>query len=172
MTFGDNLVAGLQTLTAAVRANRVLLNGNAANLTALTTTNKGNLVLAINELVTRLGSATGGVNDATVSTSTVYSSQKVVDLLTQYKNDLLGGAGAAYDTLKELQDLMAADDTADNAFVNATNTALGNRVRYDTAQTLTAQQKVVANSNIGSVSLVDFGDPNTDFVAVVTAALA
>lgn len=146
-------------------------------LTSLTTTNKTNLVAAINE-VNAKPTATGGpaINDAAASTTSVYSSTKTEARLTEVaaatKSELLGGAGAAYDTLKELQDLITSDTSADASFVTATNTALGNRLRFDAAQTLTAPQKVQGNANLGSLSLVDAGDPNADFVATFVTALA
>ena len=48
---------------------------------------------------------------------------------------------------------------------------MGNRLRFDAAQVLTAPQKVQANTNLGSVSLVDFGSTTTDYVADINAGL-
>jgi len=141
----------------------------------LTTTAKGTLVAAINEVKASVSGAGAVINDVTPSGTTVYSSNKTATEITSavaaVKSDILGGAGAAYDTLKELQDLLVADDSADASFVTATNTALGNRVRFDASQTLTAPQKAQANTNMGSLSLVDAGDLTVDFVAVFNAAL-
>lgn len=67
------------------------------------------------------------------------------------KNEILGGAGAAYDTLSELQALLQGDA----ASITALNTAIGNRVRFDASQTLTTPQKTQALSNIGAASTAD-----------------
>lgn len=174
MAFSENIGTAIEAIATAIRADRIKINGNAPDLSALATTNKGNLVAAINEILTLVqssGTSNVAINDTTASNTSVYSSNKVAALLAQWKQDILGGASAAYDTLKELQDLMAADDTADTSFVNATNTALGNRVRFDSTQTLTTAQKGVARTNIGAQEAALIGDTSRDFVAVFNAAI-
>lgn len=154
---------------------RTLINGNAADLSALTTTAKNTLVAAINELAGSIGEAGAVINDTTTSTTSVWSSSKtsteISDSVTAAKAELLGGAGAAYDTLQELKDLLDASDAADDSAIAAINTALSNRLRFDAAQTLTAPQKVQVNANAGSLSLVQSGDPEADFVATFNAGL-
>jgi hypothetical protein len=157
---------------------RTLLNGNATDLSALTTTAKGNLVSAINELkqeVQRAAESGGAtINDAVdVSTTQTYSITKIqaelAETATAVKNEILNGAGAAYDTLAELQALLEGDAAE---LANIT-TALGNRVRTDTAaQGLTAQQKLNARTNIGAdITSAEIGNPDTDLVAVFTSGL-
>lgn len=159
-----------------VKALRVLLNGNAADNSALVTTTKTNLVAAINEVKAQANSlaASGGatINDAsTASTTQTYSITKIVTSIAEaraaVKAEILGGAGAAYDTLKELEDLLASS-TAD---LTAITTALGNRLRFDAVQTLTAPQKVTVNANAGSLSLAQSGDPDTNLVTTFEAGL-
>lgn len=163
-------------ISTEVKALRTLLNGNAADNSALITTAKTNLVAAINEVKTQANSlaASGGatINDAaTTSTSQTYSISKIVTSIAEaraaVKAEILGGAGAAYDTLKELEDLFAST----GADLSGITTALGNRVRFDAVQTLTAPQKATANANAGSLSLVQSGDPDTNLVAVFEAGL-
>jgi len=155
---------------------RTLLNGNASSNVALLTTAKGNLVAAINELKTEVDSlaASGGatINDGSVaSTTQTYSITKILaeiaDARAAVKAEILGGAGAAFDTLKELEDALAGSAGE----LTALTTALGNRLRFDAAQALTAPQKVQANANMGSLSLVQSGDPDTNLVAVFEAGL-
>lgn len=159
-----------------LKSIRTLLNGNAQDNIALVTTAKTNLVAAINEVKLQANSlaASGGatINDASSSSTTqTYSINKIITSIAEaraaVKAEILGGAGAAYDTLKELEDLFATS----SADLTAITTALGNRVRFDAAQTLTAPQKAQANANIGSVSLAQLGDPDTDLVAILQAAL-
>lgn len=163
-------------ISTEVKSLRTLLNGNAADNAALITAAKGNLVLAINEVKAQANSlaASGGatINDAsTASTTQTYSITKIVTSISEakaaVKAEILGGAGAAYDTLKELEDLFASS-TAD---LTAITTALGNRLRFDAAQTLTAPQKAQANTNLGSLSLAQSGDPDTNLVAIFEAGL-
>jgi hypothetical protein len=157
---------------------RTLLNGNAADNAALITTAKTNLVLAINEVKAQANSlaASGGatINDAaTTSTSQTYSIDKILSSLNALsvtiKSDILGGAGAAYDTLKELQDLLTSSSTQ----ITDLLTAIGNRVRTDVAtQGLTTVQKQNARTNIDAYGSVEIGNPDTNFVTTFTTGLA
>ena len=164
-------------ISTECKSIRTLVNGNAADLTALTTTAKGNLVAAVNELKSEIGSVAANngatINDASpASTTQTWSIDKIVvelnDTAAAVKNEILNGAGAAYDTLAELQALLEGDasDIADIM------TALGNRVRTDTAaQGLTALQQQNARTNIDAYGSVELGSPDTDLVAVFTAGL-
>ena len=97
------------------------------NLSTLQTTNKSSLVGAINEL-----KSSGGlqINDSTPSTSTTFSgtaiNNKIATAKTEVKNEILGSASAAYDTLQEIQAQMEADDTAAASLA----TAVGQRPTY------------------------------------------
>lgn len=151
------------------------------DISTLTTTAKTNTVVAINELVTGLGttntnvtnltglvekvegsvdSLLGNIIDDTASSTTkTYSSSKIEDVVTAakqaVKNDLLGGAGEAYDTLKELADLIETNKTA----IEALETIAGGAVRYDQDQsaTLTGEQKGQARTNIGAAASAEMG---------------
>ena len=155
---------------------RTLMNGNAASNVALLTEHKATLLGAVNELKTLLDAlaASGGatINDASNSSATqTYSINKINTSIAEaraaVKAEILGGAGAAYDTLKELEDLFAGA----SADLTSITTALGNRLRFDAVQSLTAPQKVQVNANAGSLSLVQSGDPDTNLVAVFEAGL-
>ena len=97
------------------------------NLNTLQTTTKSSLVGAINEI-----KASGGlqINDSTPSASTTFSGtaidSKISTAKTQVKNEILGSASAAYDTLQEIQAQMEADDTA----AASLTTAVGQRPTY------------------------------------------
>ena len=97
------------------------------NLSSLQTTTKSSLVGAINEII-----ASGGlqINDSTPSASTTFSGtaidSKIATAKTEVKNEILGSASAAYDTLQEIQAQMEADDTA----ASALTTAVGQRPTY------------------------------------------
>lgn len=142
------------------------LSAKIGSLATLSTTDKTNLVAAINELKTAVNASTS-INDSQVTTTTTYSSSKIVTLLDALKNEILGGADAAYDTLLELQQAIQADQSGITALLDAVN----KRVRYDAAQTLTAAEQAQARSNIGAVAATDVGDTAFDFVAAFEAAL-
>ena len=142
---------------------RTLLNANGADLSALTTTQKASLVAAINELKTALD-AIGTpitISDSTSSTTQVWSSSKVASEITAAKNALTNGATAALDTLSELAAALGNDAN----FASTVTTALGYRLRFDTAQTLTTGQKTQACANLG------IGEPDTDFVTTFNSGL-
>lgn len=149
------------------------------NLTALTTTEKTNLVAAINELHSAINAINNqvanasAINDTTTSTTTSWSSsktstelQKVADdavlKIQQLKDDLLGGASSAFDTFKELQDMF----NNDASYASKVADALAKRVRVDAAQTFTVDEQKQACANIG------IGDPTVDYVAIYNAAKA
>lgn len=153
------------------KALRMLINGNLADLAALTTSDKRNLVAAINEVLAVAEGASGGgaaIDDATPRSTTVYSSSKTESVVATAVAELVGGAPEALDTLKELADALAADQEV----VDGVLTALALRVRVDVPQALAAPQQLQARANIGAVSAVDVGDVDTDFVAAYQAALA
>ena len=97
------------------------------NLSSLQTTTKSSLVGAINEI-----KSSGGllINDSTPSVSTTFSgtaiNSKIATAKTEVKNEILGSASAAYDTLQEIQAQMEADDTAAASLA----TAVGQRPTY------------------------------------------
>lgn len=170
MSLETKIVALAQAMGADVKALR-LAQGD---LTALTTTTKTSLVAAINELVLLVANSGGaGIDDAAASggavTWSVDKIKAVVDAAKlAVKDELLGGAGAALDTLAEL-----AAALGDNPnFATTIATELGNRVRYDAAQTLTTAQKTQACTNIGAVELAAIGNPERDLAAVYAAAKA
>jgi hypothetical protein len=165
-------------IASECKSIRTLINGNAADNSALITTAKANLVAAINEVKSQANSlaASGGatINDsATASATQTYSIDKIrteINSTAQATKDaILGGAGAAYDTLKELQDLL----TGEAQQITDIMTALGNRVRTDTAsQGLTTVQKGNARTNIDAYGSVELGNPDTDLASVFTTGLA
>ncbi len=163
----SNLTARISDLAIRLatecKSIRTLVNGNAADLSSLTTTQKASLVAAINELKTALD-ALGTpitISDSTSSTTLVWSSSKVSSAIAQAKSDLVNGAGAALDTLSELATALGNDAN----FASTITTALGYRLRFDAVQTLTTGQKTQACANLG------IGEPDTDFVTTFNIGL-
>ena len=104
--------------------------------------------------------------DTKTSLTTTFSSTKIASDIeaakNAVKNDLLNGAGEAYDTLKELGELI---DTNKSAIDALKDTAAGH-VRFNAAQTLTDPQKKQARTNIGAADATTVSDHATRLTAV------
>lgn len=167
-------VTNLATRVATeAKALRTLINGNAADLSALQTTAKNNLVAAINEIKAGQSGA-AGINDEVTGTSSTWSSSKIDGEIDAAVAALVGSAPATLDTIQEIATALGSADA-----VTTLTTAVGNRVRYDAVQSLTAPQQAQARSNIGAAATsdvttlrTDMGDHNADFVATFEAGLA
>lgn len=154
------------------KALRTLINANASDLSALTTTTKTNLVAALNELNSAISTLQSAgyvtIDDATNnSTSKTWSLNKIQSHVSESINAVLSGAPTALDTLNEL----AAAIGNDSNFAATITTALGNRVRVDAAQTFTDPQKLQARSNIGAQASSEVGVCDTNFVTMFTTGL-
>ena len=165
-----SLEAKIIALAQAIGADVKSLNAKTGDLSALSTTAKNNLVAALNEVRDFAQNAGVKIDDAAVAGApgklVVWSADKVATSIAaaklDVKNDILDGAGEALDTLKELADALGNDPN----FAATIATQLGNRVRFDAAQTLTELQKKQACENIG------VGDPEHDFAADYATAKA
>ena len=159
-----SLEAKLTAFAEAVGVDIGELVNSRGDLTQLTTTNKASLVEAVNEVKTAVdGIDTSSVIDDAGDGTTVdktWSSAKIIEELANLKDQILGGAPESYDTLKEIADYLANNTTQADALLEA----LGKRVRFDEAQTLTGEQQLTACTNIG------IGDPGVDLAAAYTAA--
>lgn len=173
----SNLQQRIQDLAIRIatecKSLRTQLNGNSADLSALTTVNKNNLVAAINEIKGILDTVSGGggatINDALNASNTqTWSITKISSEITGALNGLLAGAPAALDTLQELSAAIGNDAN----FAATMTQALTNRVRADiNTQGLTLTQKQNARTNIGAFGADEIGDPDTNFVTVFTTGL-
>ena len=161
-----SLATRIESLVIRVAQEFNDVRAKTGNLANLTTTDKSNLVAAINELKAAVVSS-AVIDDAHIAATTTYSSNKIVSLLDALKTEILGGADAAYDTLVEIQQLLQNGTSGLDALLAAVN----NRVRFDAAQSLTVAEQLQARSNIGAVAATDVGNTDTDFVAVFVGAL-
>jgi len=156
-------------IATAIKSDRVKINGNAADLSGLTTTAKGNLVLAMNELkalIDGLGTPVT-ISDSTTTGTSTWSSTKISSSISAALSALTTGAPAALDTLDEL----AAALGDDSNFAATITTALGNRVSVVATQGLTTQQKQNARDNIDVWSKAEIGAIDTNYVTTFTAGL-
>jgi hypothetical protein len=165
------LEARLILLAQAIGTDVKTLTTAQGTLASLTTTEQSNLVGAINEMNAAFAAR---LNDGstTVSTTEVWSANKITAVVeaakTAVTDSILDGAGTALDTLNELALALGEDAN----FATTMTTALAARLRFDAAQVLSAPEKVQANANLGSVSLVQLGDPDSDFATTYATAKA
>jgi len=172
------LITRIGTEFKTVKSSVTTVSTAVGTLASLTTTAKGSLVDAINE-VNAKPSGTGGaaIADGATASTTTWSSTRITTEVTNQraalKAEILGGAGAAFDTLQELKGLLDASDSADDTALAALVTADGNRLRVDVAnQGLTTTQQQNGRTNLNAYGAVELGNPDADLVALLVAALA
>lgn len=163
-----SLTTQISNLAVRVATECKSIRATTGDKTTLTTTNKTSLVAAINELQSSLGTAAGILDSAGAGDTThTWSADKIITAISAAKADLINGAPAAYDTLLEIANELSTNGGA----ITGLLTAVGNRVAFDQAQTLTAPQKAQAIANIGAISAADVGDVTTNFVTTFEAGL-
>lgn len=196
-TMEERLLELVLSVGTDYKTTRTFVTNLTGNLANLSTSQKGSIVAALNEVyaMAQAAAGTGGgatINDATPTGTTTYSSNKINQVVAALVNDLatatnttwsstkinaaintavanlVGGAPGTLDTLKEL-----ADALGDAGAITAINLALSKRVRFDIAnQGLTVQEQLNARTNIGAVGTLEIGNTNVDLVAAYTAAKA
>lgn len=157
MPVQNDLVKNLELAFQAVGTDVKKLLAQDGNLETLTTTQKASLVLAINELdaaVKKIDVKSvidDNANDATHAWSAQKVANEILAKSNALKSELLGGAGEAYDTLKELADLITTNKDA----IDALKEVAAGHVRFDQKQTLEEGQKTQARENIGAASTAE-----------------
>lgn len=122
------------------------------DISKITTTDKRNLVNAINELNTTITTMLHTViefDPASPTKTSLYSSQHFLDLLTQLKSDIEAEAPDAYNSLKKISDWVSQDQSNTTSVLNTLAVCLS----FADAQNTTATQQQQGCANIG------IGDP-------------
>lgn len=109
MTLDTNLQDFATSVATNAKAMKTLLNGNATDLSALTTVQKSNLVAAINEVAAAVGGAGATIDDGAISALTVWSSAKTDSEVKSAVAGLIESAPEALDTLNELAAALGDD---------------------------------------------------------------
>lgn len=163
----DTLVNAINEVNAKTSSAGAQIDDTTARTTTVYSSSKTNSVAS----AAGTAAAQALINDTTASATSVYSSTKTNSAITTAVNaavtSLVNGAPAAYDTLKEIADYIASDQTG---AANMT-ASINNKVDYAAAQTLTTTQQNQALSNINGVSATNVGDTTRDFSGDFTAAL-
>ena len=125
-------------------------------LAVLSTQHKASIVGAINELETKIVAASSGA----VSSSVV--DNKIQTAIAGLKTEIMGdNVPAALDTLKEIATAIQNDQTATAAMA----IAIADRVKLDSVQQLTKQQKQNVETTL------NLGNTGVDLVSVFNQAL-
>lgn len=183
------LVAAINETVDSISAAQTTLNAYGTRLTAVegkASTNATNIatnLASIKTLQTSLATAQADItslkekiedftqiDDTAAATDKTYSSSKIASEITAakqaVKDDLLGGAGAAYDTLKELADLITTNQDA----IKALQELAAGHVKFDAAQSLTDAQQTQARTNIGAADAATVSSQGTRLTAVEAKA--
>ena len=177
-------VSNLATRVATeIKSVRTLLNGNASDLSALTTTAKNNLVAAINELDAALGAIdlTDLISDTTTATTTTWSSSKIDSAIDAAVTALVDGAPGLLDTLNELAAALGDDEnfatsiatSITNAQTAAENYADSLAVNYEVAGAADAAEAAANLYTDGEISTLStaIGDTSANYVTTFEAGL-
>lgn len=188
-------VSNLATRVATeIKAVRTLINGNAADLSALTTTDKTNLVAALNELNAAIGAIdlTDLISDATTATTTTWSSTKITSSIDAAVANLVDGAPGVLDTLNELAAALGDDADFTTTITNLINAkADDSAVVHVTGDETVAGVKTFSSAPVvpdasfviakvdglqgqldSKANSVDVGATDTNYVTVFEAGLA
>ena len=144
--------------------------GNTGALFNLTTVQKGSLVAAINEVLSAVNAIdiTDVIDDTatTGDTNSTYSADRILYLLDDLRSDILGGIPpSTLDTIAEL-----ASYLSDNSVTDGIVSQLGLRVRVDAVQSFNSTQQAQARDNIGAVAASAVGNTDHNFVSDYTTA--
>ena len=164
------LIQRIGLLTDAIAQQFKNVGKHIGAITQLKTTDKTSVVGAVNELhddietVKRSVASSSSISDTSASSTSTYSSQKINDLITGVKTEILGAGDIAqeFDTIKELADYLKQDKSGATAMAEA----IAKRLKIDESMTLTSAQKQAVEQTL------NLGDTDTDFADQFTKALA
>jgi hypothetical protein len=191
MSLSTNVTNLATRVATEIKSVRTLINNNAGDLSALTTTQKGNLVAAINELDAALSNAGAQIDDTTASSSTVYSSTKTDSQISAAVAALVDGAPELLDTLNELaaainddanfattieNQIAAKANDADVVKLSGNQTIGGVKTFSDAPAVPDAAFAIAKVSGLqtaldGKANAADVGDTTTNFVTTFEAGL-
>lgn len=174
MSLATNVTDLATRVATEAKSLRTLINGNAADLSSLTTTTKTNLVAAISEVHDELDSVAGsasGINDGATSGSTTWSSTKISTELSGKANTshthttaqvtgldtaLAGKANTTHaHTASDISDFTSAVDTRVQLVVDAAPAALDTLNELAAAIGDDANYAATVNTALGNRVRVD-----------------
>lgn len=163
MSLSTNITNLATRIATEVKGLRTLINGNAADLSALTTTSKTNLVSAINEVKASIPTGGATINDTGTSTTSVWSSSKTSSEITSAVAGVVDAAPLALDTLNELAAALGDDAN----FASTVTTSLSSKANDADVVKLTGAQTVAGVKTFSSSPVV----PDASFTIAKTSGL-
>lgn len=169
-----NFATNLSTAFSAVGVDIKDLLAKIGDPSQLTTTQKASLVVALNELKSGLSDlqaqvdAATNIDDSKTALDTTWSSNKINAQIEAAVAGLVNGAPDALNTLKELADAMQGNADA----IAALQDIAGGHVKFDAAQSLTAEQQAQARANISAASVAELNAVKTTAEKGVSDAAA
>ena len=165
MSLETRLTTAMTTIAASINTAK----SERGTLASLSTTNKANLVAAINEVKVIADAAAGGgvaINDAVTNATDAWSSNKIAAEISAAIAALVNAAPGTLDTLAELATAIQGNDTD----IATILTEQADRVAV-TTQTFTGPQQTQARANIDAQDATSVGNTDRDFAADFTGAL-
>ncbi len=153
------LIERMKQVNEQIADDIALLVTRIGDLTSLGTTDKSNLVAALNEVASQMAAAGASINDEAGNgdTAVTWSADKIYDMIeaakAAVKAELVNGSPAALDTLNELSQALGDDPN----FATTLAAEMNKKLDFTKAQTLSASQRLQGCENLG------IGNPDTDF---------
>jgi hypothetical protein len=166
MSLSTNVTDLAVRVATEAKALRTLINGNAADLTGLTTTQKTNLVAAINEVAAAVANASG-IDDTATGTTTSWSSSKTSSEISAATAALIDTAPGTLDTLNEL----AAALGDDPQFATTIAAQIGTKAPID-SPTFTGTVGGITKAMVGLGNVDNTADMDKPVSTAQAAAIA
>ena len=144
-----NAWVSFETFLANLQALADSVNATIGDLGDLNTPDTTNIVASINSILTSIANF---IDDVNVSTTKGYSSNKIEQLFTGVRNDILGAVSADFNTLEKIE-----------GKINGIGAAATSAVLF-IVQALTEAQKQQARDNIDVYSKDEIGDVTEDLL--------
>jgi hypothetical protein len=172
MSLSTNVSNLATRIATESKALRTLINGNAANLSSLTTTEKASLVGAINELAGSIAAIDvsaqieGYINDSATASDSLWSSSKINTEISNSVTSLVDGAPGVLDTLNELAAALG-DDSNFASTVAAQIADKADLIHDHAVSDITGLQTALDSK----ANAADVGDTTTNYVTAFEAGL-
>lgn len=168
MSLSTNISNLATRVATEIKAVRTLVNGNASDLSSLTTTAKSNLVAAINELQSEINNIdlTALISDNTTGSSTTWSSSKINTQIEAAVAALVDGAPGLLDTLNELAAALGDDAN----FATTISTQLAGKSEIGHGHVIADVTGLQAALD-SKANAADVGNTSTNYVTVFEAGL-
>ena len=175
MTTSQDIETGFNAVVTGINNVKAIIGPGATPLNQLTTTDKTNIINAMNEIKLAADNAasSGGaqIDDGSENNVNVWSGSKISSELSALSASVIAqivnGAPEAADAMNELYAFIQSNEGS----IVTMLAEQSKRVAVNQSQSFSAAEKVQGNANLGSLSLVQFGPVDTDYAAIVNAGL-